>query len=158
MKLVLFRHGKAQADAPKGDFARHLVTSGRDAVEQVGKRLLTEGISGARALVSPSARTAETLESLPEGLIASTEIEWVDSLYNGSVDAVLEAISSHENDATVVVIGHNPGITATALYLLDQPGPLTSSMKPGDAVMLDLDRIGRGTARLVSYHRRPETR
>ena len=140
------RHGKAAANAPEGDLARPLTERGRSDAHAVGDALWKAGARPARVLVSPAARTLETLEALPDALIRGARIERVGELYNGSAETILDAVEREaagsdaaERDAgggDVLVIGHNPGVSAALMNLAPDAA---RAMRPGDAAIVARD-------------------
>ena len=155
MKLILMRHGKARPDAPKGDAARELTDGGREDVSRVGETLAELGLGRVRALVSPSARTRQTLEAVSRRL--DVEPTFVEELYNASLERMIhEAELVSDGAGTALIIGHNPGITALLIHLLDGG---TEGMKPGDAAVVELPQgASQGTARLLHYIRPSDRR
>ena len=66
-RLILFRHGKAEAESDSGDdFDRRLAPAGVSASAVMGQRLAAMGLHPDVALVSASARTRGTWAALAE--------------------------------------------------------------------------------------------
>ncbi|GAA1479746.1 histidine phosphatase family protein [Gordonia sinesedis] len=114
-RLVLMRHGKSGYPPGVGDHDRPLADRGRREAALAGRWMADEGIAVDAVLCSTSTRTRETLART--GIDAPTT--YVDEIYGGSPDDVLEAIRLHAPaDAdTLLVVGHEPGMPTTALTL-----------------------------------------
>jgi phosphohistidine phosphatase len=107
MDLILWRHAQAEDGPP--DLERRLTARGREDAKRVGawlrERLPSAGV---RVLSSPAVRARQTADAL--GL----RYEVVDALAPGAdVDDAIAAIGragGGDDDATVIVVGHNPWI------------------------------------------------
>lgn len=126
-RLILLRHATAAAGSGR-DFDRSLTRRGLDEAERVGEQLRAQGPIPTRALVSSARRCRETWQALASGLGAATSdaqggdaspisVDFVDSLYNASTTALLEAIRAEDEASTLLVLAHNPGISLLALEL-----------------------------------------
>jgi len=112
--LILMRHAEAAHPGGYRDHDRPLSTHGsRDAV--AAGQWIRARVSPVNAvLCSTATRTRQTLEAT--GIRAP--VEYVDDLYGGGIEDIIEVISRAPADArTLLVIGHAPGIPATAYEL-----------------------------------------
>lgn len=118
-RLILFRHGKAEADSVSGDdFDRRLTSRGTRESAAMGVRLADLGMCPDLVLASPSARTRDTWAAA-EPAFPATEVVFDDDLYHadsGAIRAVAERAG--KGRATVLVVGHNPGLQELAVRLL----------------------------------------
>ncbi|MBW8815031.1 MAG: histidine phosphatase family protein [Caulobacterales bacterium] len=118
-RLILLRHGKAEAESDSGDdFDRRLAPRGERESAEMGARLAEMGFQPDVVLLSPSARTrgtwAAACAAFPK---AAVQLE--DHLYNADTGAIWQAIEAAGQDAaTVMVVGHNPGLQELTLSLL----------------------------------------
>ncbi|MEQ1618871.1 MAG: histidine phosphatase family protein [Terricaulis sp.] len=112
--LTLFRHAKAErAHEAPSDEARGLTGRGRRDAEAAGEAMRAEGLAPELALVSTAQRTRETAEHGLKGV----KCEFDAALYLASPEGIWDAFI--ESDcASVVVIGHNPGIGDLASLLV----------------------------------------
>ena len=95
---------------------------GHQQAARLGRQLRRAGISIERVLCSPARRTQQTLHDLD--LEPSPEIDIVDRLYNAGSDEIIAAIRQLPDEAaTVLVVGHAPGVPSVAYELAD---PATS--------------------------------
>ncbi|GAB2594913.1 SixA phosphatase family protein [Pseudactinotalea suaedae] len=138
--LVLLRHAKAGArDAP--DHERELAAAGRAQAPLVAGRLRAQGWSPQVVLCSTATRTRQTWElvagELPE---PTTDVRYLDVLYGADLGDVLAEIGEVPDEITdVLVVGHEPTMSATAAHLA---GP------DSDPSALALVRVGVPTAAL----------
>ena len=119
--LLLVRHATADAPPATSDRQRPRSPHGRREAADLG-RWLAEQQATARwpapdlVLCSPARRTRETLQAMA---IDAETVE-VEDVYGGGVPDILQAVTTAPADArTVLVVGHAPGIPATAVDLDD---------------------------------------
>jgi phosphohistidine phosphatase len=109
------------------DFDRPLEARGRAAAALIGRHLAKRGVRPDLVLCSPSVRTRETLELVTDEVgppPLSTLFE--DSLYLAGEDELLERLDEIPDDvASVMLVGHNPGIAELALGLAKRGEPET---------------------------------
>ena len=131
-RLILMRHASA-ASAPAGgeDIDRGLTASGRAEAARVGKALARAGLIPARALVSAAARTRQTWEVMAPAFPGATA-RFDDGLYHADSGRLLALVGAHaedeEGDETVMILGHNPGVHAAAVQLLERAGCAPSTI------------------------------
>jgi phosphohistidine phosphatase len=118
-RLILFRHGKAQAESASGDdFDRKLAPRGVRESAEMGETLARLGLVPDLALVSPAARARETWEAA-EAAFPNAQARLEPELYNADSGAVRQAAeAAGRTSATVMVVGHNPGLQELAGRLL----------------------------------------
>lgn len=109
------RHGKSGYPDGVGDHERPLAERGRREAALAGRWIADAGYTVDAVLCSTATRTQQTLERT--GITAP--VTYVDDIYGGHPDAILESIRLHAPaDAdTLLVVGHEPGMPATALTL-----------------------------------------
>lgn len=117
--LLLLRHAEAEATRPGfRDPDRRLTERGRAQAAAAGHTIRAQGWAVDRVLCSPAGRARETLASLR--LPDDTEIEFVDSLYDGGSDRIIELIQTLlENAHCALVVGHAPGVPGVLHELID---------------------------------------
>ena len=114
--LLLMRHGKAAwPDVP--DHERPLAERGRREAALTGEWLLGQFDQIDAILCSTATRTRQTVEG--SGLIAPTTFH--DEIYEAWPGQLLDVINRHApaEAATVLVVGHAPGIPQLAATLAD---------------------------------------
>jgi phosphohistidine phosphatase len=121
--LYLLRHAKSSwADPTLADHDRPLSPRGRRDAKRIADHLLRLGISPGLVLCSTSRRTRETLELVGSALDAAT-VSLEPELYGASAETLLGRLHAVPEDvASVMLIGHNPGLEDLAL-LLATDGP-----------------------------------
>ena len=136
-RLILLRHGKAEAEAPTGqDFDRALTgRGGRDAA-LVARALADAGHAPDLALVSPAARAKETWEAAAP-FFPDADVEWAPVLYHIDPQGILDLASGQEQ-RVVMVVGHNPGLGELAVFLArDAGGGELAGFPTGAAAVID---------------------
>ena len=140
--LVLLRHGKSDWSGDEPDVARPLAERGRRQVTEAG-RWLASGIGRVDlAVVSPAERARQTWQLVTEELADPPPIRVEDRVYDASDSQLLEVVRGLPDDAaTVVLVGHNPGMEdlvevltgrwiampTSALAVLELHGPWSSA-------------------------------
>lgn len=118
-RLILLRHGKAEADSASGDdFDRRLAPRGVRESTDMGAQLADMGFKPDVVLVSTAARTRDTWQSAAAAF-PGAEARFDDQLYHadsGSIRRAAEAAGA--TCGTVMVVGHNPGMQELTIRLL----------------------------------------
>jgi phosphohistidine phosphatase len=116
--LYLLRHAKSSWDDPAlADHERPLAPRGRRDAKRIAEHLSTSGIDPELVLCSSAARTRETLELVKPALGGPT-VRFEADLYGASCDELLARLRLVPSEvASVMVIGHNPGIQELAVAL-----------------------------------------
>jgi phosphohistidine phosphatase len=116
--LHLLRHAKAAVrEMHESDFERPLARRGTAACKAIAARLAAEGFSVERVYCSPAQRTKETYALLKNSL-GGAKVIYREKLYLIDAGDLLKLIGEVSNTvASVMIIGHNPGLHMTALRL-----------------------------------------
>ena len=126
MDIFLVRHAEAiDETVVLRDPHRHLTAHGRQQAAQLGDRLRWHDCSPTRIWTSPLVRAVQTAELVGRGLESKLAIEACPALApGGSARELVAALQGLPNDAIVVVVGHEPGLSALAGVLVagDVPG------------------------------------
>jgi phosphohistidine phosphatase len=120
-RLILLRHGKAEADSESGDdFDRRLASRGVQESADMGLRLADMGFQPQIALVSPAARARGTWEAA-QPAFPGAETRFEDHLYHADSETIRRAAeAAGAAAATVMVVGHNPGMQELTIRLLQE--------------------------------------
>jgi phosphohistidine phosphatase len=162
--LYLLRHAKSSwRDEALDDFDRPLTKRGRAAAEAIGRLMTAEGLAPGQILCSASQRTRETLERLQRQFAAAVPVRYEKQLYLADTTALLRRLKRlNDTLASVMLIGHNPGIEGLALLLLDDAnrrhGRMGAKFSTGALAVLSIDvdhwsALQPGCARLESFVR-----
>lgn len=122
-RLILLRHGKAEADSESGDdFDRRLARRGVEESAEMGAHLADMGFAPDLALVSPAARARETWAAA-QAAFAGAQARFDRGLYHAEASAVRAAAEAAGAACrTLMVVGHNPGLQELTIQLLHEGG------------------------------------
>ena len=117
--LYLLRHAKSSwSEESLRDFDRPLKRRGREAAEQVGKRLALEKLSEPLVICSPAVRTGETAEIVLQSAKLDVEQRFDERIYEASLRDLVQVVSEIPNEKQVaILIGHNPGMEELFTFL-----------------------------------------
>ena len=120
-RLLLLRHAKAEpATDPLVDIDRPLADRGERDARRIGERLRQQKLQPALILASPAARALRTAQLVAQAIEYPRDAIALDRrLYLAEPAAIVEIIAA-QNDAieTLLVVGHNPGLTELVHRLL----------------------------------------
>ena len=124
-RLVLLRHAKSDwPDVP--DHERPLARRGRRDAPGAGRWLRAAGYVPDRVLCSTARRARETWELAEEGLGAHPPVTFEDRVYGASADDLLDlARQTPAGVATLMIVGHEPTMSALTLELAEGPASAT---------------------------------
>ena len=137
-RLTLVRHANAEQDSDVRDFERPLSRKGRGEAEEMAKRYLERELVPDLILTSAAVRTRETADIFARVLgVPARLLQAEDSLYLADGDHILAAIRAvGPRVAHLLVIGHNPGISAAAISLA--PEALSTDLPTCGTVTMDV--------------------
>jgi phosphohistidine phosphatase len=118
--LVLLRHAKADRPPGVADLDRPLTARGHADAAAVGGWLARHGHRPDLVICSPSKRTRQTWHGIAVALAegAAPVVQYEDDAYDGGPGDLLSlARAAGEKVGTVLVIGHNPGISLLSAVL-----------------------------------------
>ena len=120
--LYLLRHAKSSwKDDSLADFDRPLKGRGRDAAEQLGKKLASEKLQDAVLICSPAARTRETAQIVLKHSRLRMDQRFDERIYEASLRDLLQVVSEIPDEKqTAMLIGHNPGFEELLAFLTGQ--------------------------------------
>lgn len=120
-RLVVVRHAKSEWPAGVPDRARPLGPRGRGDAPGMGRRLRALVDTVDLALVSPAARTQQTWELLVGGLGPVREVRTEDRIYQAWGEDLADIVRTvPDSVATVLLLGHEPGVSELVLLLADR--------------------------------------
>ena len=106
-QLWLLRHGEAVPHESKPDHERELTARGERQSAAAGAALARLGVEFAAIYTSPKVRAVQTAKLAAEALNVEPEEETLLSEDFERADA-LELLGRHDEDARVLVVGHDP--------------------------------------------------
>ena len=138
--LTLVRHAKSSwADSKISDRERPLNKRGEHDAPMMGKRIVAAGIRPSLILSSPAVRAWTTAKILAQEIGYPREfLQRENSLYLASLDNIIDVLIAQDTEFnSIMVVGHNPGLTTFANYLL--PG-LTSNLPTAGVVSIGFEQ------------------
>ena len=142
-RLLLLRPAKAvPATEPLADIDRPLAERGERNARRIGERLHRQGLRPTLILASPAARALRTAQLVAHAIgYPRKDIALARGLYLAESAGMIEIIAA-QNAAieTLLVVGHNPGLTELVHRLLpafdvdDLPTGAVVGLDYGDAV------------------------
>jgi phosphohistidine phosphatase len=155
-RLILLRHAKSSwTDSSLADAERPLSARGERDAPRMGERLRERGTQPDVIVASPAARARRTAKLIARALrYPETEIRLEPDLYLAAPDAILGVVGQAGAATTVIVVGHNPGLTALVHRLM--PELDLDDLPTAGAVAIDFETdrwtdLLDATRRLVYY-------
>lgn len=152
MKVILIRHGDAEADIPEGlqDDARALTARARSVLpghfQALASRIGTPDV----IFMSPLVRAVQTATLFAHALSYDGPLKTHRHLYpDGPVGAV-EAVLHDLRGKTVVLVGHQPTMGVAAAHFLGMAG-FAKSVMPGTAIGIERPDENPSVGRLLFY-------
>ena len=120
MDVFLVRHAQAIDETRElRDPMRHLTPAGRAQAEKLGERLRWHDCEPTKVWTSPLVRAVQTAELVVAGLQSKTAIEVLPALSPGeTAKSVVAALASLPDNAIVMLVGHEPGLSAIGTKLI----------------------------------------
>ncbi len=153
-KLYIVRHTHKALEKPgQDDYDRELSKEGLDEATKIAKKLASTSIKTDLIVSSPAVRTRQTAEIFSDVLNYDKSIMYNEVLYLAFVNELLETISyTFDTVDTMILIGHNPSLTALAITLTD----FKERFEIGGIMEIEFDckswiDIDKENAKLVSY-------
>ncbi|MFJ5787163.1 SixA phosphatase family protein [Streptomyces hydrogenans] len=124
-RLLLFRHAKAIAkDRPVRDFDRPLRKRGRFDAPRAGRWLADSGLQPDLVLCSPARRARETWQLAARALEYPPPAVYDERLYKAPPGDLVAVLAERGRGlASVMLVGHNPGLHELAVGLCGSGPP-----------------------------------
>jgi len=134
--VFLIRHAYVVGgDHPPEGASRHLTEHGRRAAREIGQRLRWHDCTPTTIWTSPLAQAVMTAELIARALDWDGPIECPLALSPlGDPGEVLAMVDALDPDGVLVMIGHEPGLSAIGRRLC---GPGFPSLRPAQAARID---------------------
>lgn len=123
MDVFLIRHAAAIDETLSlRDPMRHLTVEGRAQAATLGERLRWHDCAPTLILTSPLVRAVQTAELVAASLAIRTPVEVLPALAPGeAARSVLAALQGRPRDASLVLVGHEPGLSGIGALLIGRP-------------------------------------
>ena len=122
--LCIIRHAKTEVQAMgQRDFDRELAKRGLSDAPQMAKKLKEIDLMPDKIVSSPAARALATAQLFADKLkYPLTKIEQNSLIYAAALGSLIKVVKElSDDDKTVFLFGHNPGLTLLANYLCTSP-------------------------------------
>jgi phosphohistidine phosphatase len=108
-RVYLMRHARSGWAEPGGrDFDRALDDHGYAEAEIVASRAADQMDRPDLVLSSTALRCRQTAQAVQRAFGEDTEMQYVDELYNGSLETYLSVLAGQKQARSLMLIGHNP--------------------------------------------------
>ena len=144
MQVYLLRHGIAENGKPgAADSSRALVPEGKKKLKEVLSVAKSAGARPTLVLTSPFRRAMETAEIAVAVLGLRTEdlVQMQALIPTGDVGGVWDEIRVYQEEASLLLVGHEPLFSRLFAYLLGEP-ELLVEFKKGALARIDIDVFG----------------
>jgi phosphohistidine phosphatase len=123
VQVFLLRHADAaQETVAMRDPHRHLTPTGRRQARAIGERLRWHDCTPTHIWASPLVRAVQTAELVAAGLDSELPVETLPALGpDDNPRSVISALAALPGDATVILVGHEPGLSGVGALLVGQP-------------------------------------
>lgn len=152
MKVILVRHGDADAEIPMGldDDARALTVRARLALP-AHFAALAPHIGPVKVMFcSPLVRAAQTATILAQALGFEGQLKTNRTLFPDGPVGAIEALLEDHLGETVILVGHQPSMGATAAHFLGMNG-FPRQVVPGTAICIERPEQHLAAGRLLFY-------
>src|SRR5689334_8757368 len=121
--LLLLRHAKAEAEAPKGDHDRALTGRGERDAAGIGRQIRTLVGCPDAVVTSDARRAKQTAKIVAAAVGFPGKIAAKGKIYEASPETLLEVVRKlPEKARCVLLVGHNPGFERLAGLLAGEAG------------------------------------
>jgi phosphohistidine phosphatase len=143
MKLYLVRHAIAEDSAEyEDDSLRPLTEKGREKMKKIAAALKDLGAAPDLIVSSPYLRASQTAAILAKELKYKEELAYSDSLVPmGEPDVMIGEINEKYSVDELMLVGHEPSLSALAGVLLAGNAEIALNFKKGGVCCLSVDDL-----------------
>jgi phosphohistidine phosphatase len=145
MNLYVIRHAIAVDEGLpeyEDDSQRPLTDKGKKKMRQIAKGLRALGVDFDLILSSPYVRAKETAEILADIFKAKTDVAFSENLVPmGDPDLLIAELNEKYNANSIVLVGHEPSLTALIGLLVSENASLDMTLKKGGVCRLSADDL-----------------
>ena len=125
-QLIIMRHAQADSSYGGADFARPLTKLGHQQAAQQARWLATQDLQPHIVMCSPATRTRDTAVIVSDILkLDKRHGQLVQKIYEATAGDLIEVLDTSAHEANVLLIGHNPGVSALVSLLSGQYATMT---------------------------------
>ncbi len=139
-EFYIMRHGVAVTRGSAGfadDSKRPLTPEGKKKMQEIAQGLRRLGFSPDWVVSSPLVRAVETGEIVVESLAGKVPMDFCDALRpGGSAEALVSFLAKHANRKRVLVVGHEPDLSAMAARLIGAGRSANLGFKKGGCCLI----------------------
>ncbi|HEU0050021.1 MAG TPA: histidine phosphatase family protein [Nitrososphaera sp.] len=149
--LFVLRHAKSSwEDADLADFDRPLNERGKGAARFMGKLMHGHGFQPEIILASPAVRARRTAAVIMEAGELRGILQFEPRIYEASPRGLRQVVSEMDDSiASLMIVGHNPGIESFILYLTGNLEPMpTAALAVIDVGIDEWNAISEGSGKL----------
>ncbi len=156
MELYILRHAMAEA-APNppsgGDSRRRLTAEGAEKMRRAAKGIKTLKLSFDLILSSPYLRAKETAEIVADVLHADRRLEMTSLLQpDGNLKEFIEELKKkHSDKKSVLLVGHEPGLSRLISVLISGGTQASIEMKKGALCKLNAESLEHGRCAALEW-------
>ena len=138
MKLIIMRHGKAEASHPEGDHSRELTPKGHLQAEHQARRLAAVGLLPNLILSSPLTRARQTAETFATtaGISGPMIQNWLSCGMRPAT--AIEELVAYKEFKSICLVGHEPDLSSLVSWLTGS-STISIEMKTGSMAVLSVD-------------------
>lgn len=108
-RLYILRHARAAWAQPgQADFDRALDDEGFAEAEVIAEEAADQGYKPDLIISSTAVRCRQTAEPFHRTVSEELSIDYIDTLYSGSVEIYAELAFADRQETSVMIVGHNP--------------------------------------------------
>ncbi len=155
MDLYLLRHGIAErrGSTVRNDSDRPLTRKGAKKIRDIAKSMRDLGLSFDLILSSPFRRAQETAEIVAGVLHSRRRVKFSGHLKVGGSPAALvnDIASNHAKASSILLVGHEPYLSAFLSVLLSGKEDLSIRMKKGGFCRLSIKSLRHGKCATLEW-------
>lgn len=144
-ELYIMRHGIAVTRGSAGfsdDSKRPLIPEGKKKMREIAEGLIRLGFDVDWIVTSPLVRAVETAEIVAEQLGSNVPMDFSDALRpGGSPEALVTFLAKHANRKRVLVVGHEPDLSAMAARLVGAGRHANLAFKKGGCCLITFNEF-----------------
>ena len=146
MKLYFMRHGiaveRVGSARRSADRSRQLTPQGIKRIKKAAKGMIAFSLSFDRILTSPFERARETAKIVAQTLHSEDRLAEIQQLCpDRSVEDLLSGLTAYAADKEILLIGHEPLLSRTVLFLLSAKVGAELRLKKGGICCLEIDEL-----------------